>query len=108
MLKGAIHTTAIVLLLFLANLPSFAQSSGPATFKAKCEMCHGDDGLGNTSVGKALGVKSYKAPDVLKLSSTALAAIVKNGKDKMPAFGAQLTDAQIKDVVLYIHTLQKK
>ena len=32
----------------------------------------------------------------------------KNGKNgKMPAFGSQLTDAQIKDVLKYIHTLQK-
>jgi mono/diheme cytochrome c family protein len=53
-------------------------------------------------------VHSYKAPEVLKLSNTALAAIVKNGKNKMPAFHAQLTDAQINDVVQYIHTLQKK
>lgn len=108
MFKLAIHTSAIVLLVLLASLPSFGQSSGAATFKAKCAMCHGDDGLGNTSVGKALGVRSYKAPDVLKLSNTALAAIIKNGKNKMPAFHAQLTDAQITDVVHYIHTLQKK
>jgi cytochrome c6 len=108
MFKRAIHTSAIVLFVFLASLPSFGQTSGAATFKAKCAMCHGDDGLGNTSVGKALGVRSYKAPDVLKLQSTALAAIIKNGKNKMPAFGAQLTDTQIKDVVQFIHTLQKK
>jgi mono/diheme cytochrome c family protein len=108
MFKLVIHTSAIILLVLLASLPSFGQSSGAVTFKAKCAMCHGDDGLGNTSVGKALGVHSYKAPEVLKLSNTALAAIVKNGKNKMPAFHAQLTDAQINDVVQYIHTLQKK
>jgi cytochrome c6 len=108
MLKRAAHSAAIVFLVFLASLTSFAQSSGADTFKAKCAMCHGDDGLGNTPVGKTLGVQSYKAPDVLKLSSTGLAAIVKNGKNKMPAFGAQLTDAQIKDVVQYLRTLQKK
>jgi mono/diheme cytochrome c family protein len=53
-------------------------------------------------------VQSYKSPDVRKLSDADLTAIIKNGKNnKMPAFGAQLTDAQIKDVLKYIHTLQK-
>ena len=34
--------------------------------------------------------------------------IIKGGKNKMPAFSGKLTDAQITDVVAYIHTLQKK
>jgi len=72
-------------------------------------MCHGDDGLGNTTVGKAMGVPSYKSPDVRKLSDAEITAVIKNGKNnKMPAFGKQLTDAQIKDVVQYIHILVKK
>jgi mono/diheme cytochrome c family protein len=51
---------------------------------------------------------SYKAPEVLKLKDADLTAIIKNGKNsKMPPFGNQLTDAQIKDIVKYIHTLQK-
>lgn len=108
MLKRAIHTTAIVLIVFLASRTSFAQDPGADIFKAKCLMCHGSDGLGNTSIGKALGIHSYKAPEILKLSDADLTTIIKNGKNnKMPAFNGQLTDAQIKDVLKYIHTLQK-
>jgi len=107
-LKRAIHTAALVLLLFFASRITLAQNSGADTFKAKCQVCHGADGLGNTPTGKALAAQSYKSPDVRKLSDTDLTAIIKNGKNnKMPAFGAQLTDAQIKDVLKYIHTLQK-
>lgn len=109
MLKRAIHAAAIVLLVFLAGQTGFAQASGADTFKAKCAMCHGEDGLGNTSIGKALGVPSYKSPDVRKLSDAELSTIITNGKNnKMPAFKGQLTDAQIKGVVQYIHALQKK
>ena len=36
-----------------------------------------------------------------------LSAVIKNGKNKMPAFAGKLTDPQIADVVAYIHTLQK-
>jgi len=56
-----------------------------------------------------MGVVSYKSPDVVKLTNAQLTAIVKNGKNnKMPAFNGQLSDAQIKDVLLYVRTLQKK
>jgi cytochrome c6 len=94
--------------LILSSHISLAQDTAADTFKAKCEICHGADGRGNTQMGKVLGIVPYNAPDVLKLKDADLAAIIKNGKNnKMPSFGAQLTDAQIKDMVKYIHTLQK-
>jgi cytochrome c6 len=108
MLKHASQAAFLVLVLFSLSRTSLAQDSGADTYKAKCEMCHGADGLANTQMGKALGAASYKSPDVLKLKDAELFAVIKNGKNnKMPAFGAQLTDAQIKDVLKYVHTLQK-
>jgi mono/diheme cytochrome c family protein len=87
--------------------PAFAQGSGADTYKAQCALCHGDDGLAATPVGKAFKAASFKDPAVVKTPDAALIAIVKNGKDKMPPFGAKLSDAQIKAVVGYIRTLQK-
>ena len=109
MLKPAIQSATVVLVLFLASRTSFAQNAGTAanTYKTNCVACHGPDGLGNTPVGKAMGVKPYNAPDVLKLSNADLSAIIKSGKNNMPAFNGKLTDAQIKDLLAYIHTLQK-
>jgi mono/diheme cytochrome c family protein len=107
MLKNATHTAELVLFLFIASGTILAQNSGADTFKAQCQVCHGVDGQGNTPVGKAMGVHPYNDPDVRKLSNANLAVIVKNGKNKMPAFGGKLTDAQIKDLLIYIHTLQK-
>jgi cytochrome c6 len=108
MSKRAIHSAAILLVISFASVTSFAQGSGADTFKAKCAMCHGNDGLGNTPMSKSLGVPSYKSPEVVKQTDAALMAVIKNGKNnKMPAFGTQLSDAQIKDVVKYIRTLQK-
>ena len=37
----------------------------------------------------------------------ALIASTTNGKDKMPAYKGKLTDAQIKDVIAYMRTLEK-
>jgi mono/diheme cytochrome c family protein len=87
--------------------PVFAQSGGADIYKAKCAMCHGPDGLGATPAGKALKAASFKDPAVAKASDADLAAIVKNGKNKMPPYTGKLTDAQITAVVAYLRTLQK-
>lgn len=87
--------------------PAFAQSGGADTYKAKCAMCHGADGLGATPAGKAMKAASFKDPAIVKTPDAALIAIVKSGKNKMPPYAGKLTDDQIKSVVAYIHTLQK-
>jgi len=51
---------------------------------------------------------SLSAPAIVKESNDDLLAVTKAGKGKMPAYAGKLTDAQIKDVVLYIRTLEKK
>jgi mono/diheme cytochrome c family protein len=86
--------------------PAFAQNTGADTYKAKCQMCHGADGLSNTPAGKAMKATSFKTPALVKASDADLIATIKNGKNKMPAYAGKLTDAQIKSVVGYIRTLQ--
>jgi len=54
-----------------------------------------------------MGVKPFKSPEYIKASDADLIAATKNGKGKMPAQAGKLTDAQIKDAVAYIRTLQK-
>jgi cytochrome c6 len=107
MLKQITHAVVVGLVVLFASVTSLAQSSGADTYKAKCQMCHGADGLGSTPAGKAMKARPFNAPDVLKESDTDLTAVIKNGKNKMPAFTGKLTGAQITDVVAYIHTLQK-
>ena len=85
---------------------AFAQGSGADTYKAKCAMCHGADGLGTTPAGKALKAASFKDPAIVKAPDAELIAAVKNGKNKMPAYTGKLTDDQIKSAVAYIRTLQ--
>ena len=86
----------------------FAQGSGADTFKAKCAMCHGADGLAATPAGKAMQVPPFNSPALVKATTADLIAATTNGKGKMPAYTGKLTEAQIKDVVAYIRTLQKK
>jgi mono/diheme cytochrome c family protein len=82
---------------------AFAQS-GADTYKAKCLMCHAADGTASGPAGKSLNVPSFKAS---KQTEAEMIAETKAGKGKMPAFAGKLTDAQIKDAVAYVRTLQK-
>ncbi|WP_051979540.1 c-type cytochrome [Edaphobacter aggregans] len=95
------------ILLLSGGVTSLAQS-GADTYKAKCAMCHAADGSGNTPAGKAMKANPFNSPDVVKMSDAELIAVVTDGKAKMPGYKGKLTDAQIKDVVAYIRTLQKK
>lgn len=94
--------------LFLFSVPARAQGDSASLYKAKCAVCHGPDGKGGTSMGKALKVRDLSSDDVQKQTDAQLTEIVANGKGKMPAYKGKLTDDQIKDLVAYIRELAKK
>jgi len=94
-------------MLAASTTAALAQESGADTYKAKCAMCHGADGLAANAMGKMYKIPPFNSPDVVKMSDADLIAATKNGKGKMPAYAGKLTDPQIKDVVAYIRTLQK-
>jgi mono/diheme cytochrome c family protein len=90
------------------TMTGFAQGSGADTYNSKCAICHGADGLAATPGGKSMKVPPFNDPRVADLSEADLTNATKNGKGKMPGYAGKLTDAQIKDVVAYVRTLQKK
>jgi mono/diheme cytochrome c family protein len=106
MVKYATRLCVIGLLSF--STMSYAQGPGSDTYKAKCQMCHGADGSGNTPAGKSTKARPFSSDEVTKMSDDDLIKVTTNGHGKMPAYKGKLTDDQIKDVVAYIHTLQKK
>lgn len=106
-MKPNLKILALICFAISFTTPSFGQDSGADVFKAKCQVCHGGDGLGRTQIGKSLGIVSFKDPAVVKLSNSAMAAVIKSGKNKMPSFDGKLTEAQIISVVSHIRTLQK-
>ncbi len=81
---------------------------GAALFKANCASCHGEDGVGNTPVGKQLNVRNLRSAEVKKLSDAQLAAVIAKGKDKMPPFEKGLSKEQIKQLVAHIRQLGKR
>jgi mono/diheme cytochrome c family protein len=106
-MKNKIELSLLAATLMLTSTSVFAQS-GADTYKSKCQMCHAADGSGNTAAGKSMKTPSLLSPDLVSKSDADLIAVTKNGLGKMPAYSGKLTDAQIKDVIAFIRTLQKK
>lgn len=72
---------------------------GKSIFRAKCTVCHGEDGKKGV-----MGAADLTGSIVSEEGAT---LIVKNGKNAMTAFGGQLSDDEISAVVKYIMTLRK-
>jgi cytochrome c6 len=106
-MKTNVRIAVLSLLSASLAVPVIAQQTGEATYKAKCAMCHGIDGTGNTSIGKNMKIRSLKSPEDIKATDPDLLRQTKEGVGKMQGYAGKLTDAQIQEVVTYIRTLQK-
>jgi cytochrome c6 len=78
--------------------------AGAATFKAKCVLCHGADGTGNTPLGKQLQAANLHSKAVQDRSDDELHTVVHDGQTNMPPFGDQLSDDEISQVIQYVRT----
>ena len=98
-------------LLLVATLAvtttSALADAGADVYKAKCQSCHGAQGVPNPGIAKAMGVKPANDPAVKSIGEAQMIADTANGKGKMPAFKGKLTDSQIKDAVDYFRSLAK-
>jgi cytochrome c6 len=99
----------LALAIVVLVMPSAARAAdapdAPAIFKAKCAMCHGADGKGQTAMGKNLHLKDLGSDDVQKQKNEELEKIITDGKGKMAAYKGKLTEAEIDALVAFIRTL---
>ena len=72
---------------------------GKELYTTNCVKCHGAD-------GKA-GVMGAADLSALQADNASIINTIKNGKNSMPAYGANLSDAQIKALSDYVATLKK-
>jgi mono/diheme cytochrome c family protein len=78
--------------------PVAANASASDIFAQKCAGCHGDKGQG------------ANGPNLTEVSSDSDAELfqtIHDGKNRMPAFGKQMTEAQMKELVTYVKGLGK-
>jgi mono/diheme cytochrome c family protein len=98
----------VLLLTTFSNVAWSEGSSGATTFKAKCVLCHGADGTGNTPLGKQLQAANLHSKDVQKKPDAELRKVVHDGQTNMPAFADQLSDQEITQVIKYVRSLGKQ
>ena len=105
---GLMVTGIAVALVICLSLPAKADTAATeATYKAKCAMCHGADGKGQTPTGKSMKAKDFASEDVQKMSDTELSDAITKGKAPMPAIKS-LTPDLVKDLVSYVRAFGKK
>jgi mono/diheme cytochrome c family protein len=77
---------------------SYIQQSGEDLYKSICQGCHMPDAKG------VIGAGAYPAlaNNARLMSALYPIAVVLNGQRAMPPFGADLSDAQIANVINYI------
>ncbi len=80
-----------------------AAKSGAAIFAENCAACHGDEGKG----GREFGAPNLA--DALWLygntADTVATQIAKPKHGVMPAWGLKLTEAEVKQLTVYVHSL---
>lgn len=104
----AILRFSAILVCAGAVASAWAEQPAAGVYKTKCAMCHGVMGDASTPAGKALKVPSFTSEAVLKETDANLLAVAENGKGKMPAWQDKLSEGQLKDLIAFIHTMQKK
>jgi mono/diheme cytochrome c family protein len=106
----ALLTIGVIATALLTPSPTIAvEPQGcEVTYKAKCAVCHGVDGSGNTTMGKKLAVKDLRSPEVQKMSDDQLFQLIAVGKGKMPGYEKPLGKDMVKEMVAYTRALAKK
>ena len=101
----AVVGAIVAVVLLFANEPGSSTGSTPASpgaalFAANCAGCHGAHGEGGVGPQLAGGAVVKQFPSVDDQIT-----FVRDGSGSMPAFGGQLSPAQIRQVVEYTRTL---
>lgn len=100
-------TIVLAVVASFACAVGFAQFSGDAVYKQRCQNCHGLDGMASSGIGKIMKVKPVTDREVKKLTEVEMISFVRTGSGKMQSYKGELTDAQIKGSVDYLRSFIK-
>ena len=92
-----------------AGLSSEELARAKALFAGKCARCHGNDGRGQTVLGRMLGVPAFTNAKWWKdHGDDDLIESITNGDGDMPAFRKRLTEPEISLLAEYVRRFNNK
>ena len=98
-------TTSVILAIIIASSGTAFAADAAALWVQNCAPCHGNDGSGNTTMGKKLGLKDFSKEQAF--SDPEATNVIKNGKGNMKGYKDKLSDADVKALVAYVRSLKK-
>jgi cytochrome c553 len=104
---------AIALVIGFAAAMTASAADAKENWNKLCKNCHGEDGKGQTAIGKKMGIKDYSDPKVqAALTDDAAFKAIKEGyknADGKPVMKPieGLSDEDIKALVAHIRTFKK-
>ena len=83
------------------------QAAGRRVYDKHCDQCHEPYSSRGKKGPPMKGVfqRQYLSLSGLPANDERIGEIVKYGRSKMPAYGRELDDQQIQDLLAYMHTL---
>ena len=99
-------------LVFLAGTALGHAAPVTENWENHCTKCHGDDGKGQTKVGKKLNLKDYTDAKVqAEMTDADMTKAIADGvfekeKEKMKAYKAEFSADEIRDFVAYVRKLK--
>lgn len=106
----AVLLSALAVVLWSSPLVAADADAGKALFERRCVICHGASGAGDGPMGKMLKPPPpdlSNANHMSQKSDAELTATIKDGKNKMPAYGDKLSASEIQQVVAFIRSIAK-
>lgn len=76
------------------------EDPGQALFETRCASCHGPDGTA--------GIANAANLQTSTLNQEALLQIIANGRNAMPAFKGQLSEAELNSLARYVLSLRHR
>jgi cytochrome c553 len=115
-MKTLLALLSIAAILAFARVPVRADSAQD-NYTAFCAKCHGQEGHGDGPSAASLATKARDFQDcavMSKISDDTMFKVIKGGATAvglpgdMPSWGDALSDPEIHDLVVFIHTFCKK
>ena len=105
--------TLLIAGLLVASGIALRAADAKENWTKNCAKCHGEDGKGQTAMGKKSGAKDYTDAKVqAEITDDKAFKVIKegltvDGKKKMDPYAEKLSDDDIKALVAHIRSFKK-